>query len=505
MDLPFLLRRAARETPNAPAISDGSSSLTTSELLDYGERLANYLDEQGVQRGSRVGVLSENRVEYLVSDVATALSRNVRVALNARVHLDDHRFVVADTEMRVLFHSSAHSGTAQALAKEFGLLTLSFDAGDEVSPWIRSVADATSARCVVRSGTPQDPGWISYTSGTTGRPKGVVLSHEALCNVAFNLLLELGEIVPGEQIVLAQPLSHGAGYFPLPYLMRGAGVYCQKRFDPEEMWSLSNRLGIRTVKVVPAMLPRILEAAGSNWGYETTIYGASPISAPVLDACIDRFGFSLIQLYGKTEAPATITCLRKHEHVGATRLSGGRPWRTVEVEIRDPDGQVCELGETGELFVRGPHVMSRYYNNRAATDESLVGGWLATADMASFDAEGFVHLKGRGDELIISGGFNIAPKEVEDVLTTYQGVQEAVVFGVPDARWGTAVAAVLQVHALDEIKTDDVMAFARDRLGYRSPKRVVLVRDIPRTPYGKVDRRALNDLLEHGQVDKSNA
>jgi fatty-acyl-CoA synthase len=496
VDIAYLLRRAAREFPRSPAVDDGVRTLDLAALMARAERLANALDEFEVPEGACVGILCENRSEYIEADAAIALGRRVRVALNARLHLDDHRYMAADSGMQVLFHSAAHAASATALREELGLATISFDAGDDGSPWYEDLIERSDPLARVRGSDEEAASWITYTSGTTGKPKGVVLSHRAIREVAFNLLAELGPPTEGEQIVLTQALSHGAGYFTLPYLLNGAGVYVLRHFDAEEVWKVSTRDNVRTLKIVPAMLPALMDENGSHWGFRTVVYGASPIPQPVLERALDRFGPSLVQIYGQSEAPVTLTCLHKQDHlVEEARLSAGRPWRSVQVEVRDENGGVVAPGTTGELFVRGRHMMTAYHRKPEATRAAFVDGWIRTQDMAREDEAGFIHLQGRKDDMINSGGYNIAPREVEDVLAHHGAVQEAVVLGMPDERWGSAVTAVVQTRPQAQLTGEQLIEFARPRLGIRTPKRVVFLDDIPRTPYGKIDRVALRTQL----------
>ncbi len=491
-----MLRRAAGTFPHSVAVDDGRRSWTAAGLLARGERLANALDELGVPTEAAVGVLSHNRSAYVEADVAIALGRRVRVALNARLHLEDFRYMAEDADLRVLFHSAEFDEAAAALREEFGLITISFD--DPIPGGLgmeKLIADASGERRV-RPADPEGLAWISYTSGTTGRPKGVELSHRAVLAVALNLLLELGQVEPGEQIVLTQPISHGAGYFVLPYLMSGAGVYLMPAFDPARVWELGRKPSVRTLKLVPSMLDPILDAeTQSAWGYDSIVYGASGIPQATLARAMERFGPTLIQDYGQSEAPVTITCLQKADHVDPdTRLSAGLPWRSVAVEVRGEDGRVVAPGELGEVFVRGRHLMTGYHNKPRATAEVITDGWIHTKDMATVDDRGFVYLRGRRDEMIVTGGFNVAPREVEDVIGTHRGVDEVVVLGMPDERWGMAVTAV--VRSADGLQVDDLIDFVRPRLGIRTPKRVVVWGDIPRNSYGKVDRFAIRSRLD---------
>ena len=477
------------------AADDGVRSVTLREAIARAERVANALDVMGVPPGACVGVLSENRSEYIEADLAIAIGRRVRVALNARLHLEDHRYVAGDCGMRVLIYSARFAEVAAALRKEFGLLIVSLGTNDSVDgTTFESLVTRGRPAQVLRPGSVEDPACMTYTSGTTGRQKGIVLSHRSLREVAFNLLLEFGPITPGEQVVLPQPLSHGAGYWVLPCLISGAGVYAMRRFDAEEVYAVSERPNIRTLKCVPAMLPPLIEAERSrHLGFDTIIYGASPIAQPVLAAALDRFGPVLAQIYGQSEAPMTITCLHKQDHLGEgdQRFSAGRAFRSVAVEVWDDDMQPLPPGEKGEVAVTGSHLMTGYLGLEEETRAVFQGGWVLTRDMGVFDERGFLRLLGRRDEMIISGGHNISPREVENVLSQFPGVEEVAVVGIPDPRWGSAVSAAVKMAPGAPCTADELIDFARLRLSFRAPKRVTFVEAIPKNPYGKTDRPQL--------------
>jgi acyl-CoA synthetase (AMP-forming)/AMP-acid ligase II len=497
VDVPYLIRRAARSHPATVAVDDGSRSWTLDELVARGERIANALDSRGIAPGAPVGVLTGNRAEYVEIDVALALARRIRVALNARLQQADFLYALADAGAVGLVHSAAFGEVAAVAREQLGLTTITLDADDDSGSlsFERLCAEGTP-ETVIRPGNPEDAAWITYTSGTTGRPKGIVLSHRSIAAVAFNLLLELGPVRPGERIVLTQPLSHGAGYFVLPWLLSGGGVYVERTFDPEEVQRISHLPDIRVLKLVPAMLPPLLETKG-DFAYESIVYGASPIQLPILEASVERFGAILEQVYGQSEAPVTITCLHREHHVtGNQRTSAGHPWRNVAVEIRDEQGTPLPPGEVGEVTVSAPQLMTCYVGQPEATAAALADGWLRTQDVGMMDDRGFVYLLGRKDEMINSGGFNIAPREVELVLLECPGLEECAVLGMPDERWGAAVTAVVRPRVGSGITVESVLEFARPRLGFRTPKRIKIASSIPRNSYGKVDRTSLVALFD---------
>ncbi|GAA1033736.1 MULTISPECIES: AMP-binding protein [Amycolatopsis] len=499
LDTAYLLRRAGASYRGLTAVDDGRTARTFGELLDRAERLANALDALGIPDGASVGILSDNRTEFVETDCALALGRRVRVALNARLHLEDFRYVAEDAGLRALFFAPKFAEEAHALAEKFGIAVIPFEEDASFEHAYEGLIAKAKSEPVLRDRDPEGAAWISYTSGTTGRPKGVVLSHRALREVALNLLLELAPVREGERVLLTQAVSHASGYFVLPYLISGAGVHVMPKFDPDEVWRRSREGHFRTLKAVPAMLEPLLDAARGEWGFETIVYGASSVALPVLERALDRFGPTLVQDYGQSEAPMTITCLSKADHLDPyARQSAGRPWRSVAVEVRTEDGRVARTGEIGEVYVRGSHLMSGYHRKPEATAAVLVDGWLRTKDLARADERGFVHLQGRNDEMINSGGYNIAPREVENELSAHAAVSEAVVLGLPDPRWGDAVTAVVRLRDAQAASSQELIEFVRPRLGIRTPRRLEIWDAIPRTPYGKVDRVELRDKLIGG-------
>lgn len=504
MDIAYLLRRSVLEHPERTALQCRDETRTYAQLDERAQRLANGLRRLGLQPGEHVGVLLENRIEYPEVDVALAYAGLVRVALNVRLPLDDLSYILDDAEVRGLVTEAKFDVSASELVQRHDVrwVRIGGQAPTDTSESYERLIESSSARRDHVADQSLNPAWISYTSGTTGRPKGVVLGHEAMTQVAFNTLLEFGPINDASSIVLPQPLSHGAGYFVLPYLASGGRVHIVPKFDPEQIVAEGRKHRVQTLKLVPTMLVDLLDA-GVELPFETVIYGASPIDRSRLGEALDRFGPIFVQIYGQSEAPMTITRLTKRDHAvpGDHLSSAGRPWRTVELDVVDDEGATLSSGELGEVRVKGRHVMTGYYRRPDLTSEVLKDGYIWTRDMGYQDERGYVYLRGRRDDMINSGGFNIAPKEVEMVAGTHPAVAECVAVGVPDDRWGQAVRLYVALRPDHELEPSELIEYSRGALGFRRPRSVVVVETVPKTSYGKIDRSALESMTPISSSD----
>jgi acyl-CoA synthetase (AMP-forming)/AMP-acid ligase II len=491
VDIRYFVQRAVRQWGSSAAVRSDDGSRSFAELDARASAFASGLARLvGLRPGDRVALLLENRLEYPEIDLALAYGGFVRVALNIRLSERDFAFALEDCGARAIVSEARFDEVVASLVDDHGV------------SWIRigpeqphAAAQPYETLHVSSGGTtsrvdPDAPAWISYTSGTTGPPKGVVLSQTALLQVAANLMLELPP-APGSGILLPQPLSHGAGYFVLPYLLSGASVRVMRRFDPEHALAIGRRENVTTIKLVPTMLSDLVLTEGPS-PFQTIIYGAAPMSDAQRQAAMERFGPVLAQIYGQSEAPVTITFLSKSDHLAAPqRAATGRPWRLTEVEVVDGDGRAVGPDAVGEVIVRGRHLMAGYYQRPDATNEILRDGWVWTRDMARVDDRGYLYLLGRGDEMINSGGFNISPREVEQVIAQHPGVKDCVVVGVPDQRWGERVVAYVVITPGHSLDADQLDHHCRPALGFRRPRSVFFVDGLPRSAYGKLDRAKL--------------
>lgn len=504
MNVADQIRRAAVRFSAETAALCGDERRSYAEIDERSSRLANALLGLGLAPGDRVMTLLENSIRCIEVDFALARAGLVRVSMNPATPARDIRYVLEDSGAVAFIHDAALEQVVLASLegpdRELVRLAVHRSApGNRDALCYETAlagADARPPRCPCG---PEDLYCLFYTSGTTGRPKGVMLSHRSILQVTFNLMMEVGPRGPGEKILLMQPMSHGAGFFVLPWFLRGGACVVMPRFDPCEVLRLVREVQIETVKLVPTMLQRILACdspvtAGDLPWLRQIIYGASPMPIEALRAGLRRFGNCFVQIYGQSEAPVTITVMHAVEHAtegaDAARLaSAGMAWPTVELRIVDPEGRDLPPGEVGEVLVRAPQVMAGYWNRPELTRTTLRDGWLHTRDLGRMDEQGFLFLIGRLDDMIISGGYNIAPREVEEVLYRHPAVREAAVIGEPDADWGAAVVAYVVLGS--PVSVEELHSFARSEIGFKSPKRFYRLAELPKNANGKIQKIAL--------------
>ena len=510
MNVADQLHRGARLYGDAIAARCDDEVRTFAELEERSNRLANALLARGLRQGDRVGIWMENSIRCVDLDFALAKAGLVRVSLNPRLTAREAQYILQDSEARCFVWGASFDDQVAAATQDTPGLTLRLRANEGGA----GAAGSEDFEQFLTSGKPAAPAvaidaedlyCLFYTSGTTGRPKGVMLSHRSILHVSWNMLMEIGPLGIGEKVLLMQPLSHGAGFFVLPQWMKGGCSIIMRNFDPTEVMRLAARYEVEVIKLIPTMLQRILRVPGLVQmklpHLRALIYGASPMPAEPLKQAIEIFGpGKLVQIYGQSECPVTLSVLPGTEHRldqphPERLLSAGRPWATVEMRVVDDQFQEVAAGGIGEIVLRGPHMMSGYWKKAEVTAETLRDGWLKTKDMGRIDVHGYVYLLGRKDEMIISGGYNIAPREVEDVLYQHRGVQEAAVVGEPDAEWGQAVVAYVVMREGHDASGGELIAFSREQLGFKRPKRLYRMNELPKNAAGKIQKSALKPAL----------
>lgn len=502
-----LLALSVQRWPDRVALIEGERHITYREMGAWVSRIVRALDARGIRRGDGLVQLSTNRAEAALVHYACYAAGIRYTPLHPLGSLDDHVFITGDAEAKALvIDAPAFPGHGASLAWQAGteqVLTLgAADYGEDLI----ALAEACAPGPVEVGAERDDIALIAYTGGTTGRSKGVVHRQRSLVQ---NIVMTLAEWEWPEEIRLlaATPITHAVGAMMLPAFLRGGTVVLHKGFDADAFLDAIERHRITATFLVPTMVyvlldhPRIGRTDLSS--LDMVVYGAAPMSPARLREAMDVFGPVFMQLYAQTEAPNTVTSLRKTDHDPAhpERLAScGRPLAGIRVALLDEDMNEVPVGEVGEICVRGPLVMEGYWKRPEETEATLRGGWLHTGDLARRDEDGYIYIVDRAKDMIVSGGFNVFPREVEDVLTGHPGVAMAAVIGVPDPKWGEAVKAVVVKRSDAAVTADELIALVREKKGpVYTPKTVEFDDDLPVTPLGKPDKKAVRARYWEGQ------
>lgn len=508
MNLAVWIQRNAGRLGAAPAIATGERvHATWAELAARVAALAGGLRARGLEPGDRLAIVMSNRAEYLEAQFAAWHAGLVAVPVNARLHREEIAYILDHSGTAVVLTDAEHAGGVVGLVESVGSLRAAYVVpGPE---WDALLAHEPSP--VVDRGR-DDGAWLFYTSGTTGRPKGATLTHGNLLMASLSYFADIDHLHPTDAVLHAAPLSHGSGLYGLPHVARGAvSVMPEGLVDGTMLLRLLERWPGTSFFAAPIMVKRLaadpaLQGADLG-GLKTIIYGGAPMYLADLELALATFGPRLAQIYGQGETPMTITGLSRAEHAdrGHPRWrermqSVGFPRTDVEVRVADEDGRALPAGEVGEVQVRGGVVMAGYWRQPEASAETLRDGWLHTGDLGAFDDDGYLTLRDRSKDLIISGGMNIYPREVEEALLQHPGVSAVAVVGRPDDEWGESVVAFVvpegeapSVEDLDRACTDRIARFKR-------PKEYHFVDALPTNNYGKVLKRELRERLARGEV-----
>ncbi len=499
MNLGNWLFRQAQVSGDRPALFYGKELIASYAEFDARvRRVADWLKTQGVIPGDRVAVFMKNCPDYLITQYAIWYAGAAIVPINAKLHGREAQFILGDSGARLVFTSPDLTASLSEAGTDIPVIDIT---GPEYAAALAaSGVDAPQPR------VSDDLAWLFYTSGTTGRPKGVMITHRMLITMSLAYMSDIERVEPEDAVLYSAPMSHGAGIYNMLHVLAGARHVCPVSggFEPAEIFDLAAHFDRVQMFAAPTMVRRLTDVARagghSGTGLKTIIYAGGPMyNADIIDAVV-QFGPVFVQIYGQGECPMGITVLPRHDVSDRSHprwqqrlASVGRAQSPVEVQIGTPEGAVLPVGEHGEIMVRGDIVMPGYWQNPEATARTLVNGWLMTGDMGVMDADGYVTLRDRSKDMIISGGSNIYPREVEEVLLTHPDLREASVVGRPHPEWGEEVVAFVvgdaDDAALDQLCRDHIARFKR-------PKAYIHLEDLPKNNYGKVLKTELRKRLE---------
>ncbi len=506
MNIANLLVRAAATRPETTALMRGLAPVATyREFARRSATLARWLrDDARLQPGDRVGFAMTNCVEFLEIMYGAWMAGLTAVPINAKLHPKEFAYILENSGSRLCFVTGdlaeGISGVMDELADCERLIVAGSAeyraavAGDEMAT-VRRAAD--------------DPAWLFYTSGTTGRPKGATLTNRNLMGCTLAYFADVDRVEEGDHWIHAAPMSHGGGCYGIPFVAAAAAQVVPEsgKFDPSEIFEMLPSLKGAAMFAAPTMVKRLVEhpsrrgADTSNW--KTIVYGGGPMYVEDCKAAKAAFGDVLVQIYGQGECPMTITCLphadianEAHPRFEQRIASAGRAFTNVEVMVADADDRPLPVGELGEICVRGDLVMTGYWRNPEATADTLRNGWLHTGDVGFLDADGYLTLRDRSKDMIISGGTNIYPREVEEALLTHPGVAEVSVIGEPDEEWGENVLAYVVARPGAGLDAAALDGHCRELIArFKRPKSYRFIEALPKNNYGKVLKTDLRDML----------
>jgi acyl-CoA synthetase (AMP-forming)/AMP-acid ligase II len=498
VDVASVLTRSVRHFPRRPAVIDGGRTIDYATLGERVDRLANGLLGLGLQPGDRVVDLQHNAHTYIETDLALARAGLVRVAVNPRLTAADWAIITADSGARALVYGRGFAGPAEELLDKVEGIDLVI--GIERGPgrdYEEVLAAASPSPQPARAAAANELVSLNYSSGTTGRPKGCMRTVDNRMASLRDMLVDVfeGGLGPDDVWLHAGPLTHASGLFVLPHLAAGACQVVLPSFDAAAVLDLIARHRVSGTVLVPTMVERVVAERPAAVGLASlrrVTYAGAPMAADRIQAANQALGGAMVQFYGMVEAIPPLTVLRHDDHEHPDRLgSAGRAVLGADLDLVDEDGDSVPDGTEGELVVRGDHVMAGYWGLQDATGKAIRDGALWTGDMARRTPDGYVTIIDRRNDMIITGGYNVFPREVEEVIAADPAVAEVAVVGLPDPEWGQAVTALVVAGAGAPVDLDRLRDRCLQLAGFKRPKRIEQVDALPKTPAGKVDKKAL--------------
>ena len=478
---------------------------TYADLAGSVARLAAWFIQIGLKHGDRVAIFMKNRPEYLRLLFGIWHAGGVVVPVNEKLHPKEAAWIFRDAAVSFAFVETALEEALKAVIEKCTSLTLIPVSDMGFTPTLTGDVVLPAA-----SRQPDDLAWLFYTSGTTGHPKGVLITHGMLSAMTLCYLIDVDDVFSQDVAIYAAPMSHGAGLYSLIHVLKGAGhVYPRSGgFDPLEIFDLAEYFGSAHMFAAPTMVKRLSTAAKllshTPTGLRTIVYGGGPMYVVDIIDAVEVFGDIFVQIYGQGECPMAISVLsrrdvsdRSHPLWRERLASVGRPQSFVEVQIGDKTANPLAISQIGEVQVRGQPVMSGYWNNPQANEKVFINGWLMTGDMGVMDESGYITLKDRSKDMIISGGSNIYPREVEEALLTHSDVAEVAVIGRAHPDWGEEVVAFVVAKAGYVLSGEILDGHCLDHLArFKRPKKYITLAELPKNNYGKVLKTELRKWLK---------
>jgi long-chain acyl-CoA synthetase len=504
MNIAKLLVRSGKEFADSAAIMEGSIQYASyKELAGRVAVMASNLHTRlDLQPGDRVAIIMNNSPQYIEVMFACWHAGLIVVPVNAKLAAKEFSYILGDSQCKVCFSSNKLYEVIASLKDSIVSIEQIIDVSSE---YFLRLGDGEPITPVDRA--PTDCAWLFYTSGTTGQPKGAMLSNRALLTMISGFFIDVDHVDSGDSLIHAAPMSHGSGFYVLPYIVAGGKqvIPLSGGFDCEEIYSLiSEHKGV-SFFAAPTMVHRLINYPSSpdTSNLKSIIYGGGPMYVEDCRKALDIFGNKLIQIYGQGESPMTISVLNRSHHNNSSHprydqrlASVGIPQALVEVKVVAADGKTVAAGDIGEILVRGDILMSGYWGNDKATADSIRDGWLYTGDLGSLDTDGYLTLKDRSKDLIISGGSNIYPREVEEVLLQHSEIDEVSVIGCPDSEWGEVVVAFVVKKQGRDVSEEELDEWCLDSLArFKRPRYYKVVDQLPKNNYGKVLKSALREML----------
>lgn len=499
-----LIERGARQNADRIAIEYGDQSLTFAQVNALANRLANALHGQGCVPGTRIALLVNNSLHSVPLDFACVKAGLNRVPLNARLSAAEHVRMIAEARCDLLIAGPDlmdHAALLHQSLPDLRIFGLGVRDGCAESD-ILALSDQAAETAPAIAVNGDDIILTLYTSGTTGVLKAAQHTQASYAAICRNILLNLLSAQEDDAMLHAASLIHASGTFVLPLWLRGGRTVILPGFDSAQFMEAIRRYKATAINLVPTMMQMLLALPDLHThdvsSLRRIIYGASPMPRSVIERAMAVFGQDRFwQYYGQTEAPLCLAVLRPEDHTNDLLNTCGRPALDVELRIVSESGRAAEPGEAGEITVRGPMTVAGYFNASELTAETFQDdGWVHTRDIGMMDDRGFLHLFDRTSDMIISGGYNIYPREVENVLLAHPAVLECAVVGTPDDKWVEAVAAVIVLRPGMGADAEELISFVSTRLAsYKKPHVVHFTSNLPKTAVGKLDRRTLRQQL----------